>query len=376
MNSIGPYVKTTVPEMHLQALVPVLSGLYPVQAALLANPADQCMQLLGQVASTDMQVDISPWADPTSEQGWLLAEQDGPATYHHLSLVAESGLIPAETLQCCWPNIRTLATHVTTGICLDSAVDRVQNGTEPNTNHRKANWLWLGCLPALPLLRGATACLAHTDVLFARVITHAAAQADSALEPLREYLLHKHFTLLCIQPERNPALATAVFVRQHKPELIQQLKQEVQAKQALQAKLDAEAKALAEAKAQAQQLSTDKATLQTQKDAEAKAKAEAQQKLDAESKAKAESNTQRDLLVKEKAALTAARDEQAKLAAERLSALTAHQQAAFNKQKQLQLVETENKEFVARQLLMKSELSKAEAQIELMKELFLRDQRS
>jgi hypothetical protein len=157
---------------------------------------------------------------------------------------------------------------------------------------------------------------------------------------------------------------------------------------------DAEAKGKAEAIAQKVALAKEKAEAIAQRDAEAKGKADAQARI--------------GVLEKEKGELSAARDQQAKLAQERQGQIeqltqardaeakgkaeTIAQKEALAKEKtdaiaerdesrqrlqdqqaRMQQLETENTEARMRQTLLQDELVKAEAQIELIKDLLLRE---
>jgi uncharacterized protein (DUF3084 family) len=110
-----------------------------------------------------------------------------------------------------------------------------------------------------------------------------------------------------------------------------------------------------------------------QRDVEAKAKTEAIARCDAEAKARSEAITQRDTLAKDKAALTFARDEQVKLATERQNALVTLQQDSETKLQRYQRMEADNQEHAMRQQMMQDELIRAEAQIDLIKDLLLRE---
>ena len=113
--------------------------------------------------------------------------------------------------------------------------------------------------------------------------------------------------------------------------------------------------------------------LAAQYDTESKAKAEALSRCDAEAKAKAEAIAQCELLAKEQAALAAACDEQAKLATDRQLALSSQQQDSTSKLQRIQQLEADNHEYGVRQQMLQEELIKAEAQIELIKDLLLRE---
>ena len=192
---------------------------------------------------------------------------------------------------------------------------------------------------------------------------------------------------------------------------------------------DAEAQAKAEALAQRDLLAQDRASFAAARDEQAKLAAERQAALtnlqaqyeglaeeksnltaanaeltaardqlglqrDSEAQAKAEAQAQRDQLAQDKAALAAARDEQANLAAERQAALAKLQaqheglaqektaliaageemiNAATSKQQYLQQLEAVNQENAFRQRMQQEELIKAEAQIDLIKDLLLRE---
>jgi len=159
--------------------------------------------------------------------------------------------------------------------------------------------------------------------------------------------------------EKTKLIANSAELAKVKDQLSTQLAAETKARTEALAQRDAEAKAKAEAVAQ--------------RDAEAKAKTDAVAQRDAETKAKSDAIAQRDQLAKEKAALTAARDEQAKLATERQTALVTTQQESETKLQRYQRMEADNQEHAMRQQMMQDELIRAEAQIELIKDLLLRE---
>ncbi len=163
--------------------------------------------------------------------------------------------------------------------------------------------------------------------------------------------------------ERQAALSTLQTQHdslvQEKAKLIADNAELAKAKDQLSTQLAAETKARTEALAQ--------------RETEAKAKAEAVAQRDAEAKAKSDAIAQRDQLAKDKAALTAARDEQAKLATERQNALVTLQQESETKLQRYQRMEADNQEHAMRQQMMQDELIRAEAQIELIKDLLLRE---
>ncbi|SFA85733.1 hypothetical protein, partial [Azotobacter beijerinckii] len=141
-------------------------------------------------------------------------------------------------------------------------------------------------------------------------------------------------------------------------------------------------------------LGKEKAALAAAHDEQAKLANERKAQADALAKGAAELVAIRDALVKEKAALVTARDEQAKLANEhkvRIEALGAQLEEQTGKtnallmtrdnqtlllserDSQIHQFEAEYSENLARLRLMQDELVKGEAQIELIKDLLLRE---
>jgi hypothetical protein len=120
---------------------------------------------------------------------------------------------------------------------------------------------------------------------------------------------------------------------------------------------------LSQTKAAAEKQAAERATqlqqLMQQRDEQAKLAAERQQRLDTLGKEKAELTAERDNLAKERTILVGARDEQTKAARE------ARQRAGA--------LEVEMAEIQARHGLLQEELVKAEAQIELIADLLLRE---
>jgi len=154
-----------------------------------------------------------------------------------------------------------------------------------------------------------------------------------------------------------------------------------------QAQLDQLTKEKAELTSARDALAKDKTALTQARDEQAKLATDRQAQLDQLSKDKTEVTAARDALAKDKTALTQARDEQAKLVTERqtqLDKITAERdqvQKSLNENKkalegaklQIQQLEEEASESLHRQQLLHEELIKAEAQIELIKDLLLRE---
>ena len=409
------------PEQAITPWLQLLSQLMPPTGVLLVGagagtgPWVQLLQTLAVPSVTLVEADDTQFEhlqrSVPQRPGWRLRKQVvGPrtetVTYYQASNATESGLLAPDSLRSLWPNLKT--THKQTRQAI--ALAELQQDADP-----AANWLLLDCLPALPILQGAAQQLAGVDVIAVRVLLNASApeaEADSsaittittraaAADQLQPALQALGFRCLAIETSRHPALGHALFVRDTAAQASQlqcQLSQQAQTHQE-QTQALAHAKTTAEKLAAACQATL--AALQTQHEhlakeqtklmaasaeltsardqlgdqlaAESKTKAEALVQRDTESKAKSDAIAQRDQLAKDKAALTAARDEQAKLATERQTALVTTQQESETKLQRYQRMEADNQEHAMRQQMMQEELIRAEAQIDLIKDLLLRE---
>ena len=154
-----------------------------------------------------------------------------------------------------------------------------------------------------------------------------------------------------------------------------------------QAQIDALGKEKADLASARDALAREKSELTKARDEQAKLASERQAKIDALSIEKADLAAAGDALSKEKIEITKTRDEQTKLASERKGQLdkitaerdqvqksVAEQKKTFdNAQQQIKTLENEASESLQRQQLLQEELIKAEAQIELIKDLLLRE---
>jgi len=170
--------------------------------------------------------------------------------------------------------------------------------------------------------------------------------------------------------QRTDALSQQVAQLTSERDALAKARAEITAARDEQAKLAAERQQRTDALAQqVAQLSSERdalakarAEITTARDEQAKLAAERQQRIDAAIKDKALLSTERDTLAKERTALVAARDEQTK--------------AAREARQKLATLEAEMAEIVARHGLLQEELIKAEAQIELIADLLLREARA
>ena len=266
----------------------------------------------------------------------VIAPSTGDVDFFTASLTSESGLLPSEELRALWPNVHTVATHTQPAMDLAALL---QLGAEQSIGPQ---WLLLDCLPAAALLRSAQAQLPQVDVVVARVLC----AADHApilcgmgadLKDVADAL--PGFQLLALQPSRHPALGHALFVRDYRraaQHASQARDAEAQAKQAAQ-------QALANLQAQLSKAQADNAELLKKQELQA----QAQKALQAD-------------LTK----TIQARDAEAQ-------AKQAAQQAQADLQKRLEQAQAEHQATAQRQQLLQDELLKAEAQLELIKELLL-----
>ena len=190
-------------------------------------------------------------------------------------------------------------------------------------------------------------------------------------------------------------LATARdALAKEKSELIKARDEQVKLASERQAKIDALTSEKTTLIAANDVLKKDKAALTAARDEQTKLANERKAQLDALTSEKTELITANDVLNQNKAALTAARDEQIRLAEERKAQLEkvtserdqvqkaaaeqkknldATQQKLMTQQQEIKQQEVETNESNLRQQLMQQELIKAEAQIELIKDLLLRE---
>lgn len=266
----------------------------------------------------------------------VVADGDGEASFFTASLTAESGLLPPESLRPLWPGIHTVSEQSQPTIALGTLLNATAQ------QHGGPQWLLLDCLPAAALLRSAQVQLPQVDVVVARVLCaadHAPTLCGMGadLEDVANAL--PGFQLLALQPSRHPALGHALFVRDYRraaQHASQARDAEAQAKQAAQ-------QALANLQAQLLQAQADNANLLKKQELQA----QAQQALQAD-------------LTK----TIQARDTEAQ-------AKQAAQQALAELQKRLEQAQAEHQATAQRQQLLQDELLKAEAQLELIKELLL-----
>ena len=149
-------------------------------------------------------------------RGWsaacaLVGEHDGTdAAYHVTSNPSANGLVRVEELRAVWPNLRDLGAHAMPECRLDRLLDARQPHASP-----APNWIFVDCLPALPVLKGAGSYLANLDVVWARVVLDAQALRidGTSLAELTEFLVAQGFRPVDVVEGVHPALGDAFFFR-------------------------------------------------------------------------------------------------------------------------------------------------------------------
>jgi hypothetical protein len=315
-----PAARQSQQAITLAEWLPVLQRWLGLRHALVVGHSQQALSLLnGDPEALTLFKAVPPAAKPAPTPAanasptnaavhtwpWLIAEHTGPATFHQASLPSESGLLPATALTNCWPGIKPVCQHQANALSLDDAC------AQANSKHAWASppqWLWLACLPATAMLRGATQVLQQVDVVALRVQLHPDAHPDASLLSAQVLLQTHGFALCGVEPERNPHQGTALFLRDYpaahinslhvrdelakgKADLQTQLSAETLAKQA-------EVTAKAEAQRQCEELTQAYVELQARLSAETQAK-------EAEAAAKVEAQRLRDDLAKAHAELQA-----------------------------------------------------------------------
>ena len=152
-----------------------------------------------------------------------------------------------------------------------------------------------------------------------------------------------------------------------------------QDKVSLAAARDEQSKLAAERQSQLAALNAEKAQLIQSRDQASQKIVELQGQLDTAEKEKAALSQERSALQQDNLSLSTAREEQAELAADRLNqinALTAENGQLQKKCEHLAKFESQNRDLMFRQNALEQELRKAEAQIELIKDLMIDDQRA
>jgi DNA repair exonuclease SbcCD ATPase subunit len=364
------------------------------QALLIDADPKACVQLGKQFASkTNWQI-----------KDRFVAPNPGEARFFSASNSAESSaLLPEQTAQL-WQHLKFTENAELTAASLATLLK------ETFDDEGMPNWLIFGCFEAKAMLASTPSVLESVDFICARVIIDEklTALSNSNLQTLKEYLENCGYLCVGVEEERNPAIGHAIFVRNYKnAALAAQSKFEQTAK--LAAERQTQIEQLTQAKGEADKLAAERAQQLTQanqaKDVQAKLAAERQTQIEQLTQAKGEAdklaaeraqqltqaNQAKDVQAKLAAErqtqieqLTQAKGEADKLAAERAQQLLKEVEMATKAMKEQatlakesissqQRLEQANLELEARQHRMNDELLRAEAQINLIKDLLLRE---
>lgn len=315
----------------------------------------------------------------------IVAAEDGQIIFHCSNNPMESGICSPQTLSAFWPNLSTAETQTLPTLSLDTLVK--------HDSHQAIDydWLCVDFLPALSIVKGCQRQLDKTQVLWLRVTRQVhATLPECSLDEAETYLNDKGFRCALVVEENHPAFASALFLRDWPKalgsanDLCTQLHNERDAARTLAENHRAKNEQLAgelilRAKlAQDRQAEID--TLTANRNTQAKLAAERQQQIDQLTQGRDEQTRIAQERQARIEALAADRDTLARTATERqeqLDQLTSQRDEARRRMQQqqdrLQALEAEGQETEMRQQLLQEELVKAEAQLELIKDLLLRE---
>jgi hypothetical protein len=179
---------------------------------------------LAQVILIDSDDTRLAWARDNQPDHWQIvhatvAPNTGPHNYYRASNPQEDGLVLPEQLKPWWPQLSTLGIDTRAAHTLDQLVptppirQQLHLAPPPQPNH----WLVIDCLPAARLLQGASQLLHHTSVVIART-SQAAAHTplgDTGHQALVDMLAPLGFVVVGRTDTHHPALGYTLLARQH-----------------------------------------------------------------------------------------------------------------------------------------------------------------
>jgi len=159
------------------------------------------------------------WQLDTSLLSGANTEQD----FFMFSNEAESGLLTIDTLQMLWPNMKLTEFQTTETQRLEDILSATSL-----QDLREAACLWsiVDCLPALPILKGTGAELEKWSVLWVRVILDDVLEKshqDSHVIAITVLLESLGYRCIEIVEENNPTIGRALFVRDWHGQYVNQL---------------------------------------------------------------------------------------------------------------------------------------------------------
>lgn len=274
-----------------------------------------------------------------------IGQQDGPQTFFTHSLEGESGFVDAGSLCAVWPNIETVGQEqIEPQTAKQLFADKALTGLEVSS----CNWLVIGCLPAVDILKACEDVLVNADVVFVRVYLPSGDAASGLASSSRRAvlsLMREHgFLELGVETERNKNLGMAVYARDWRMTAHQRTAETTREMQAQLQAADEEAENIREryrkelaAKdkeaSEARQKHQDELQVATQKLAEAEKASQLYRKELEEARSELENAASNQLaefetrLASEKKALLSAQNEFQALKAESEMAGKAHEEA-------------------------------------------------
>ena len=334
-------------------------------------------------------------------EGWfslqaVVSDQATQASFYQCNNPHEHGLIEPEKLTTFWRNLKTVEVQTADTQNLASILAGMGISYPSNSTY---NWLIVDCLPAASILEGIGDYLGQVDVVIARAVLSPDDSLLSAGITRVDELLKLHgYHSVQVYEENHPAVGQILYVLDHKVNIRKQRGQMITLQQAKTEadKSNSELKAHIQNLAQTNDTQTKLVNEQQQQLAELQnAKTETDKQLITLQQAKAEVDKANFELKAQTQSRAQARDEQTQLASDRQQQITALQQAKVETDKRLAALqqtknETDkqlaalqqakaeadkiNQEFKTKEDLYHVEMAKTETQIELIKEMLLREE--
>ncbi len=361
----------------------------------------------------------------------VLSNENAEADFFIASNPAEDGLIAAEHLRALWPNLTTQAQQKRKVQTLDSLLQ-----TEAYQDLLQAGTVWtiIDCLNSLAILKGAVKALENWSVLSLRVLLQPLAELSNipTLQDIEAYLLPYGYHCIQLTESNNPSIGEALFVRDWQAVLLpknqqlsldnlqlvsetsllqQQCEQQTQEAQVRQTHIYAlihendhlgqqateqtalieqrnalsnEVAALSEARDQQTQIVNERLahieTLTQERDQLSQQAIDRQTQLEALTQAYEASDKEKTALIEQRDSLSNERDQAVHQSHEQQARINVliEERDQLNAQLQQQEdlmanLKSQYSESDVRQRLLNDEMIKAESQIELIKDLLLRE---
>ena len=173
----------------------------------------ECLQVEAQSESAQF-LKSNPIKDGVHVREAILSGNVGAATFHHLTLSSESGLLTDADLKVLWRNI-----SVTDKESVNTATlsDLVETDKQLESMKKSAGWLVIECFPSIEILKGAKELLETSiDVVVTRSVVSEKADGElkkSELTAIDKLLTSQGFQRLFTSSERHPEIVVAVFSR-------------------------------------------------------------------------------------------------------------------------------------------------------------------